>query len=93
MNEDQYLQCLHFNTIKHNSKNYNQSVPIVLSCTTQDRDNLKDKTKLCLTFNGKPIGVLNNISLFPHRKEERCARQFGLVNKGHPYQKYIFEEV
>lgn len=92
MNEDQYLQCLHFNTIKHNGKLYNQSIPIVLSCTENDRENLKDKKQLCLTYDKQPIGILTNISLFPHRKEERCARQFGLVNKGHPYQRYIFEE-
>ncbi len=36
--------------------------------------------------------MLKNISFYPHRKEERCARQFGLSHKSHPYQKFIYEE-
>lgn len=92
MNEDQYLQTLHFNCIKQNNQVYNQSVPIVLSCSETDRQNLTEKKELALNFNEKLVGFMTNITIFPHRKEERCARQFGLVNPRHPYQKYIFEE-
>jgi 3'-phosphoadenosine 5'-phosphosulfate synthase len=64
----------------------------VLSCTDQDREALLNQQTVCLMHEGKTIATLNNISIFPHRKEERCARQFGLNNTGHPYQKYIHEE-
>ena len=43
MNEDEYLQTLHFNYIRRNGRVFNQSVPIVLSCTDSDRQNLQDK--------------------------------------------------
>ncbi|CAF0848679.1 unnamed protein product [Brachionus calyciflorus] len=92
MNEDDYLQTLHFNCIKRNGKVINQSVPIVLSCNETDKQNLADKKEVTLKYNGKIVGFMTNLSIFPHRKEERCARQFGLVHRGHPYQKYIFEE-
>jgi 3'-phosphoadenosine 5'-phosphosulfate synthase len=73
---------------------YNQSIPIVLSCKTDERNHLvESKAKaIKLVFNGKPIGILDNISLYEHRKEERCARQFGLTNRNHPYIKYIYDE-
>ena len=92
MTEDEYLQSLHFNSLTRDGVVYNQSVPIVLSCSSQERDNLKDHQKIVLEFEGKHIAVLNNITTYPHRKEERCARQFGLYNVRHPYQKYIDED-
>ena len=94
MNEDEYLQCLHFNSIKVDGKIYNQSIPIVLSCNEQDQQALKSSkaTQVCLTYQSKPVGVISNLSIFPHRKIERCARQFGLNHSGHPYQTYVMEE-
>ena len=92
MHEDDYLQSLHFNTIRRDGKIYNQSVPIVLSCSSKDYELLANKKKLFLTYNEKPVAILDNISIYAHRKEERCARQFGLNNTDHPYQKYIYEE-
>jgi len=64
----------------------------VLSCTAEDREALLNQQTVFLTHAGKTIAKMTNISIFPHRKEERCARQFGLNNKEHPYQKYIHEE-
>ena len=29
--------------------------------------------------------VITNPEFYEHRKEERCCRQFGLYNEGHPY--------
>lgn len=92
MREDEYLQTLHFNSLKKNNKVYNQSVPIVLSCNDNQKEELAKKDMLCLAFEGKEVAILKNISIYPHRKEERCCRQFGLHNKNHPYQKYIYEE-
>lgn len=92
MHEDDYLRSLHFNSIQRNGKIYNQSIPIVLSCTEADKQALSGQSRMCLSFDGEAIAIMNNISVFPHRKEERCARQFGLSHKGHPYQKFIYEE-
>ncbi len=92
MTEDEYLQCLHFNSLKKNDVIHNQSVPIVLSCTSLDKENLKDQERVALYYDDKLVAIMTNISLYGHRKEERCARQFGLNNVRHPYQKYIHEE-
>lgn len=92
MREDEYLQCLHFNSLKRDGKVYNQSIPILLSCSESDRDVLKSQTNVCLIYNGRQVGYMSNISVYPHRKDERCSRQFGLNHHGHPYQKFIHEE-
>lgn len=92
MREDEYLQSLHFNCIKRNDVVYNQSVPIVLSCSDSQREKLLDRNMVCLNWQGKDVALLKNITIYPHRKEERCCRQFGIHNKQHPYQKYIYEE-
>ena len=47
---------------------------------------------ICLSYEGHNVAVLKNVTVYPHRKEERCSRQFGIHNKAHPYQKYIYEE-
>ena len=97
MNEDDYLECLHFNSLHRGGKLYNQSVPIVLSCTDADRQSIVGGSGttprgVSLVYEGKRVAVMRNVSVYPHRKEERCARQFGLNNNGHPYQRYINEE-
>ena len=71
---------------------YNQSIPIVLSCNDQDKEKLRNQPNITLVYEGNEVAYMTNISVFPHRKEERCARQFGIVHKDHPYQKFIFEE-
>lgn len=45
-----------------------------------------------MQYESKSVAILKNISVYAHRKDERCARQFGLNHQGHPYQKYIYEE-
>ena len=84
MREREYLQCQHFNCLLDDGVS-NQSVPIVLPVTTADKERLKDAKKICLTYQGKPKAILSDPEFYEHRKEERCARQFGLYNKGHPY--------
>lgn len=92
MREDEYLQTLHFNSIKKDDKKYNQSIPIVLSCTDSQKEKIIDKQMICLSYEGKDVAVLKNISIYQHRKEERCCRQFGIYNEKHPYQEYIQKE-
>ena len=65
-------------------------MPIVLSCNDDQKEQIKET--VVLTYEGKRVALLSGITIYPHRKEERCARQFGLNNQRHPYQKYINEE-
>jgi len=65
----------------------NQSVPIVLPINENDKLSLDGVSALTLKYNGEPVAILRNPEFFAHRKEERCARQFGTVNQGHPYIK------
>ena len=50
---------------------------------------LKEVKSLALHYNNSLIAVLRDCEVFPHRKEERCARQWGMVHKEHPYQKVL----
>ena len=42
---------------------------------------------ISLTYQGKNVAIARDIEFYEHRKEERCARQFGIVADGHPYIK------
>jgi 3'-phosphoadenosine 5'-phosphosulfate synthase len=90
MREEQYLQALHFNTLVGDIL-ITMPLAIVLPVTAQDKDRLNGVKQICLHYEGKPIGLLNNPEFFPHRKEERCARQFGTTSPKHPYIKMILE--
>ena len=48
---------------------------------------LKGVGEIALTYDGKPKAILANPEFYEHRKEERCSRQWGTSNKGHPYIK------
>lgn len=65
----------------------NQSIPIVLPVHSNDKDRLIDCSSICLRYNNKPIAIMRDPEFYEHRKEERCSRQFGTSNTGHPYVK------
>merc|ERR1719268_25648 len=90
MREREYLQCQHFNCLLDDGVT-NQSVPIVLPVTTEDKEKLAGCKKFTLRFNGVPKAIIHDPEFYEHRKEERCARQFGMYNNGHPYIKMINE--
>ncbi|PRD23123.1 UNVERIFIED_CONTAM: Bifunctional 3'-phosphoadenosine 5'-phosphosulfate synthase [Trichonephila clavipes] len=69
----------------------NQSIPIVLPISTEDKDRLYDVSAFALRYNGNCVAILRNPEFYEHRKEERCSRQFGTSNTGHPYVKMIYE--
>ena len=50
-----------------------------------DKKRLEGVSSLALRYNDKPVAVLRSPEFFEHRKEERCARQFGTTNPNHPY--------
>lgn len=73
----------------------NQSVPVVLPVHTVDKERLAGASAIALNYNGKTVAILRAPEFYPHRKEERCSRQFGIYHTGHPYIKvgFIFFKV
>jgi len=90
MREKEFLQCQHFNCLLDDGVT-NQSVPLVLPISTSDKEKLSECQRFTLRYNGEPKAILSNPEFYEHRKEERCARQFGMYNDGHPYIKMINE--
>eukprot|EP00092_Neocalanus_flemingeri_P040128 GFUD01043710.1.p1 GENE.GFUD01043710.1~~GFUD01043710.1.p1 ORF type:complete len:634 (+),score=158.03 GFUD01043710.1:189-2090(+) len=88
MREKEFLQCQHFNCLLDSGVT-NQSVPIVLAVTTQDKARVEGSPAVVLKYQGIARAVLRNPEFYEHRKEERCARQFGTTNPNHPYIKLI----
>ncbi|CAF0806287.1 unnamed protein product [Rotaria sp. Silwood1] len=90
MREVEYLQCLHFGCLMKGHVE-NQTIPIVLPCTTEDKERLKSSSKIALCYNEKFVAILKKPEFYEHRKEERCSRIFGTTNPEHPYIKMILE--
>ena len=90
MREREYLQCLHFATLLDGGV-VSQSVPIVLPVTDEEKEKLEEEEAIALVYEGRIIAVMRSPEFFPHRKEERCSRQFGTTNKGHPYIKVCLQ--
>ena len=67
----------------------NLSVPIVLTATQEDKERLDGCTAFALMYEGRRVAILRNPEFFEHRKEERCARQWGTTCKNHPYIKVL----
>lgn len=65
----------------------NLSVPIVLTATQEDKERLDGCTAIALVYEGRRVAILRNPEFYEHRKEERCARQWGTTCKEHPYIK------
>lgn len=80
---------MHFGFLVEEGMGVNQSIPIVLAIGDDDKQRLEGSSAITLKYNGKAVAILRNPEIFPHRKEERCARQFGTIHKGHPYIKVL----
>ncbi|EPY81187.1 bifunctional 3-phosphoadenosine 5-phosphosulfate synthase 1 [Camelus ferus] len=91
MREREYLQCLHFDCLLDGGV-INLSVPIVLTATQEDKERLDGCTAFALMYEGRRVAILRNPEFFEHRKEERCARQWGTTCKSHPYIKMVMEQ-
>jgi 3'-phosphoadenosine 5'-phosphosulfate synthase len=81
MREKEFLQALHFNAISR----HNQSVPIVLPCTAEQKAAIEGKDAITLCYGGKAVAILRAPEVYNGIKEERCSRTFGLNHEGHPY--------
>ncbi|XP_011311532.1 bifunctional 3'-phosphoadenosine 5'-phosphosulfate synthase [Fopius arisanus] len=91
MREDQYLQTQHLRCLLVDGNEVNQSVPIVLAITTEDKVRLEGHSAVTLRHNRNPLAILRRPEFYPHRKEERCCRQFGTNDLRHPYVKMIHD--
>ncbi|XP_075947449.1 bifunctional 3'-phosphoadenosine 5'-phosphosulfate synthase 1 [Anarhichas minor] len=90
MREREYLQCLHFDCLLDGGV-INLSVPVVLPVSTTDKERLEGVTAVALVYGGRRVAILRNPEFYEHRKEERCARQWGTTCKDHPYIKMVME--
>ncbi|XP_065679615.1 bifunctional 3'-phosphoadenosine 5'-phosphosulfate synthase 1 isoform X2 [Hydra vulgaris] len=90
MKEREYLQSLHFNCLQ-DADVVNQSVPIVLSLNDNDKVRVAEQKNIALYYENKLVAIMRDIEIFPHRKEERCCRQFGTRSLNHPYIKMVHD--
>uniref|UniRef100_A0A673KKK1 Bifunctional 3'-phosphoadenosine 5'-phosphosulfate synthase 2-like n=1 Tax=Sinocyclocheilus rhinocerous TaxID=307959 RepID=A0A673KKK1_9TELE len=90
MRERELLQVLHFGTLLDGGV-INMSVPIVLPVSKDDKERLDGCTAFALEFKGKKVAIMRNPEFYEHRKEERCARQWGTTCPQHPYIKMVME--
>lgn len=92
MREDQYLQTLHFNALRlPDGSLTNMSIPIVLAIDDAQKESLQGATSFAIKDPaGDIIAIMTNFEIFPHNKEERCARTFGLTDPSHPYTELIY---
>ena len=81
---------LHFNCVSDSGVS-NQSVPIVLAVSKEDKERLESCSAIALRYEGKAVAILRSPEFYEHRKEERCARTFGTTHPGHPYIQMILE--
>ncbi len=59
----------------------------MLPVTSKDKERLADHSAFTLKYKGVAKAILRQPEFYEHRKEERCARQFGTTNPDHPYVK------
>ncbi|XP_042561528.1 bifunctional 3'-phosphoadenosine 5'-phosphosulfate synthase 2-like [Clupea harengus] len=90
MREREFLQVLHFDTLLDGGT-INLSVPIVLPVSSEDKERLDGCAAFALQFKGRRVAILRNPEFYEHRKEERCARQWGTTCPQHPYIKMVME--
>ncbi|KAL0179738.1 hypothetical protein M9458_025180, partial [Cirrhinus mrigala] len=67
------------------------SVPIVLPLSNDDKERLDSCAAFALEFKGQKVAIMRNPEFYEHRKEERCARQWGTTCPQHPYIKMVME--
>ncbi|CAH8385493.1 unnamed protein product [Eruca vesicaria subsp. sativa] len=82
MREDEYLQSLHFNSLRMNDGSLvNMSLPIVLSIDDETKEKIGvSKNVALVSLQGDIIGSLRSVE-----KKERIARTWGTTSQGLPY--------
>ncbi|KAA8583712.1 hypothetical protein FQN60_014920 [Etheostoma spectabile] len=90
MREREFLQVIHFGNLLDGGT-INLSVPIVLPVSTETKQELDGCAAVALEYQGSRVAILRNPEFYQHRKEERCARQWGTTCAQHPYIKMVME--
>nr|XP_053629254.1 bifunctional 3'-phosphoadenosine 5'-phosphosulfate synthase-like isoform X4 [Cherax quadricarinatus] len=90
MRERELLQSQHFGCLLDSGVS-NQSIPVVLPVSTEDKELLDGCSAFTLRYDGQPVAILRKPEFYEHRKEERCARQWGTTCEDHPYIKMVNE--
>ncbi|XP_072989126.1 ATP sulfurylase 2 [Typha latifolia] len=87
MREDEYLQSLHFNSLRlADGSVVNMSLPIVLAIDQKDKEAIGDSPDVTLVGpSGNLVAILRRIQIYNHNKEERIARTWGTTAPGLPY--------
>lgn len=87
MRENEYLQSLHFNSLRlQDGSVVNMSLPIVLAIDDLTKEQIGSSPDVGLVGpDGDLIGILRSIEIYKHNKEERIARTWGTTAPGLPY--------
>ncbi|XP_047321927.1 ATP sulfurylase 2-like [Impatiens glandulifera] len=87
MRESEYLQSLHFNSLRmEDGSVVNMSLPIVLAIDDETKDRIGSSSNVALVGpKGGIVGILRSIEIYKHNKEERIARTWGTTAPGLPY--------
>ncbi|XWS25888.1 hypothetical protein CRYUN_Cryun27aG0106300 [Craigia yunnanensis] len=87
MREDEYLQSLHFNSLRMKDGSIvNMSLPIVLAIDDETKEGIGSSSAVGLVGpDGDLIAILRSIQIYKHNKEERIARTWGTIAPGLPY--------
>ncbi|XP_022875135.1 ATP sulfurylase 1, chloroplastic-like isoform X2 [Olea europaea var. sylvestris] len=87
MRESEFLQTLHFNSLRLNDGSVvNMSVAIVLAIDDVQKGRIGSSTSVALVDqNDNLVAILNDIEIYKHNKEERIARTWGTTAPGLPY--------
>ncbi|KAG0460673.1 hypothetical protein HPP92_020970 [Vanilla planifolia] len=87
MREDQYLQSLHFNSIRLDDGSVvNMSLPIVLAIDDVAKEAIGGSADISLVGpEGNLVAIMRRIEIYKHNKEERIARTWGTTAPGLPY--------
>lgn len=92
MREREYLQTLHFNSLRMEDGSVtNMSVPITFALDDEQKSTIEGQSAFAITSpDGENVAIMRNFEIFAHNKEERCARTFGLTDSRHPYTEVIY---
>ncbi|KAL2894793.1 ATP sulfurylase 2 [Bienertia sinuspersici] len=91
MRENEYLQSLHFNSLRIQDGSFvNMSLPIVLAIDDQTKMQIGSSPNVALVGpNGDLVAILRSIEIYKHNKEERVARTWGTTAPGLPYVEQV----
>lgn len=87
MRENEYLQSLHFNSLRmEDGSVVNMSLPIVLAIDDDAKQTIGSSSHVALLGpNQDLVAILRRVEIYKHNKEERIARTWGTIAPGLPY--------